>query len=165
MKHFWLRLTSWWNRIAEPHSVFLDSLSDKVVKFGLQPSRKYFVFNQILILAKKYIHDAKLSSQHISFLTFLVSLKQHILYEMEICFSNNKVEYVETNWKWLYEEVWLLYRKCLCNKLSAFCCTFLLLCFSYWVSMSNYFISCTVNQRILVAIKFGVSQIKWFGSY
>ena len=65
------------------------------------------IIHKVLILAKKYIHDSRLSSREVSFLTFLVLLKQNVVYEMEICYSKNDVAYFENTWKWLYEEIWL----------------------------------------------------------
>ena len=46
--------------------------------------------NFILVLAKKYIHDCKMTSQNITFLSFLVLLHQELSFEEQICTKNQR---------------------------------------------------------------------------
>ena len=44
--------------------------------------------NFILLIAKTYIHDCKITNQNIPFLSFLVLLRQELYYEEQICIKN-----------------------------------------------------------------------------
>ena len=102
---FWKRFQTWWNRIAGT-KLRLETLTEKEILFGFQSQNKYgIIFNHVLFLAKKYIHDTKMSDGNICFYTFLVILKQQISYEMEIDLRTGKVHVSESKFAWLFEQL------------------------------------------------------------
>ena len=56
----------------------LQALGDKGILFGIKTSNVYIgLLNQVMLLAKKFNHHSKLSSeQHVSFLVFLITPTQ-----------------------------------------------------------------------------------------
>ena len=103
---FWRMLTSWWNRVVNDDSQ-INVLDDKDILFGIKTSNTYIcLLNSIILCAKKYIHDIKLSSdQHISFITFLIILKQHATYQNEISNRNINRNQARDIWYWLYDQL------------------------------------------------------------
>ena len=104
-KLFWTRFITWWNGVAEGNYYVFTNPEDKELLFGLKLPPKHYVVNQILVLAKKYIHDSKLTGNAVSFFSFLVLLKQHILYEKEISYRENQIELFDEHWQWMYEQL------------------------------------------------------------
>ena len=103
VKLFWQRFKLWWDRIAKGNYILIDALGDREILFGISVSKKHFVINQILIFAKKCIHDCKLVGESVSFFTFLIRLKNHIIYEREIC--KNKITFFEKHWQWILDQI------------------------------------------------------------
>ena len=102
---FWKRFQQWWNRIAE-NKLRLETLTEKEILFGFQSQNKCgIIFNHVLLLAKKYIHDTKMSDGNICFYIFLVVLKQQFSYEMEIDSKNGKARVSESKFAWLFEQL------------------------------------------------------------
>ena len=103
-KLFWSRYIAWWNTLSRGTDYVLDTMNDKEILFGFLSSR-FHVVNEILILAKKIIHDNKMAGLNVSFLHFLVVVKHHVTYVKEICYRNNQLELFERHWNWLYVNV------------------------------------------------------------
>ena len=74
--------------------------------FVILSSEKYVLnWNYILVLAKKYIHDCKMKSQNITFLSFLVLLRQELSFEEQICIKNQREQDFIEKWFWLYDQL------------------------------------------------------------
>ena len=103
---FWLSLQKWWNRVAKT-SVQEIKLNEKNILFGINSSNKFSeILNHIILLAKKYIHDCKLTKNApLSFFSFLAILKQEIIYEEEIAIGNNTYNWFRENWFWILEQI------------------------------------------------------------
>ena len=105
VKDFWSALNRWWNR---RYSVLATtySITDTDIIFGILSSEKYVLnLNFILVLAKKYIHDCKMTSQNITFLSFLVLLRQELSFEEQICIKNQREQDFIEKWFWLYDQL------------------------------------------------------------
>ena len=88
----------------------ISPLDNKSLLLGItENSKTYQTINFIVLLAKKYIHDIKITSQDnrlsISFYNYLMILKQQLQYEKEICIKNNSAEAFNTIWQWLDEQL------------------------------------------------------------
>ena len=82
------------------------SITDTDIIFGILSSKKYVLnLNFILDLAKKYIRDYKMTSQNISFLSFLVLLRQELSFEEQICIKNQREQDFIEKWFWLYDQL------------------------------------------------------------
>ena len=102
---FWKRFKKWWNRTAGI-KLRLETLTENEILFGFQSQNKYGItFNHVLLLAKKYIHDTKMSDGNICFYTFLGILKQQISYEMEIDFRTVKAQVSESKFALLFDQL------------------------------------------------------------
>ena len=103
---FWTSLNKWWNRVTK-NLLQPIVFTDQDILLGMKGSENYVnALNFILTLSKKYIHDLKmLSKQNISLLAFLVTLKQHLSYEKNICFKNDCAHSFTNNWSWLYDQL------------------------------------------------------------
>jgi hypothetical protein len=105
VKLFWKRFHTWWNKVAVG-KFQLDIVTEKDTIFGIKSANKYStIFNYVAILAKKHIHDAKLTSGTVYFLPFLVLLKQQVILEREIAYKNRRELSFDSNWKWLLDEL------------------------------------------------------------
>ena len=100
VKNFWTALNRWWNR-ATPVDLNL-SITEVDILFGILYKYKYSVnLNAILLLAKKYIHDCKITDRPIFFLSFLVLVRQYLSFEKEICTNKDCEKKFEDMWSWL----------------------------------------------------------------
>ena len=105
VKDFWSALNRWWNRRSSVLATTY-SITDTDISFGILSSEKYVLnLNFILVLAKNYIHDCKMTSQNITFLSFLVLLRQELSFEEQICIKNQREQDFIEKWFWLYDQL------------------------------------------------------------
>ena len=105
VKQFWILFKKWWQNIFEDATL----LSEQEILLGYVASERYsHPLNFILILAKKHIHDTKLRNnefQHISFLAFLLELKQQLFYEKQISVQHGLEQTFDKLFGCVYENV------------------------------------------------------------
>ena len=105
VKDFWSALNRWWNRRSSV-LVTTYSITDTDIIFGILSSEKYVLnLNFISVLAKKYIHDCKMTSQNITFLSFLVLLRQELSFEEHICIKIQREQDFIEKCFWLYDQL------------------------------------------------------------
>ena len=105
VKDFWSALNRWWNRRSSVLATTY-SITDTDIIFGILSGEKYVLnLNFILVLAKKYIHDCKMKSQNITFLSFLVLLCQELSFEEQICIKIQREQDFIEKWFWLYDQL------------------------------------------------------------
>ena len=81
-------------------------ITDMDILFGIFPVENVlFNLNFVLLFAKKYIHDCKMTNQNITFLSFLVLLRQELYYEEQICIKNECEQELINKWSWLYDQL------------------------------------------------------------
>ena len=81
VREFWTSLNRWWNRrtsmLTAPYTI-----TDMDILFGISTvENALFNLNFVLLFAKKYIHDCKITNQNIAFLSFLVLLRHELYYD------------------------------------------------------------------------------------
>ena len=98
VKYFWTALNRWWNR-STPTQTTYHNISELDIIFGIFNSEKYTShLNFIILLAKKYIHDCKMTTRPISFFSFLVLVRQELNFEKEICLGKGCEANFTFNW-------------------------------------------------------------------
>ena len=98
-------LNKWWNRrtsmLTAPYTI-----TDIDILFGISTVENVlFNLNFVLLFAKKYIHDCKMTNQNIAFLSFLVLFRQELYYEEQICIKNQCEQEFIDKWAWLYDQL------------------------------------------------------------
>ena len=105
MKDFWRAFNRWWNRIT-PAEIDPHNIIEIEIIFGIYNSNKFTVnLNVLLLLAKQFIHDCKMINRPISFLSFLVLVRQELHFEEQICIKNQCENNFNSTWSWLYDEL------------------------------------------------------------
>ena len=105
VRDFWSALNRLWNKRTSVLATTY-SITDTDIMFGILSSEKYVLnLNFILVLAKKYIHDCKMKSPNITFLSFLVLLRQELSFEEQICIKNQREQDFIEKWFWLYDQL------------------------------------------------------------
>ena len=75
------------------------------VLFGVKSTENFALnLDYVWLLAKKYIHDCKMTSRSIIFLSFLVLLRQELYYEELICIINQYEQDFIDKWGRLYDQ-------------------------------------------------------------
>ena len=105
VREFWTSLNRWWNRrtsmLTTPYTI-----TDIDILFGISTVENVlFNLNFVLLFAKKYIHDCKMTNQNIAFLSFLVLFRQELYYEEQICIKNQCEQEFIDKWAWLYDQL------------------------------------------------------------
>ena len=82
------------------------TITDMDILFGISTvENALFNLNFVLLFAKKYIHDCKMTNQSIAFLSFLVLLRQELYYEEQICIKNQCEQEFIDKWAWFYDQL------------------------------------------------------------
>ena len=104
VRQLWSSLVHWWKRILKRPNYDLTQIE---LLFGVPETTECHInINYIILLMKKFIHDLKLVNQeNLSFVTFLLTLKQNLGYEKEISIRNGKECIFERKWNWCYEQL------------------------------------------------------------
>ena len=93
--NFWKALINWCENTAK----IKYDWDNTDIMFGIggsDPNAK--TLNYIIILAKKYIHDQKLTNNKVSFLSFLQLLKGELELEKLICLKQDKEPSFNKKW-------------------------------------------------------------------
>ena len=105
VKDFWSALNRWWNRRSSVLATTY-SITDTDIIFVIFSSKKYVLnLNFILVIAKKCIHYCKLTSQDVTFVSFLVLLRQELSFDEQICIKNQREQDFIEKWFWLYDQL------------------------------------------------------------
>ena len=84
------------------------TITDMDILFGISTvENTLFNLNFILLLAKNYIHDCKMTNQNIAFafLSFLVLLRHELYYEEQTSIKNQCEQEFINKWAWLYDQL------------------------------------------------------------
>ena len=102
VKQFWIDFKNWWCLMTGSNQVW--RLTGKDILLGTITNNS---LDFAILLAKKMIHDMKLSTDNfaLSFQAYLVLLKQHLGYEREICQKHDDYTSFVSRWLWLYEQL------------------------------------------------------------
>ena len=105
VQNFWNNLTTWWATKDPTHTPLILTHKEKLFGKSIREYKAYNI-NLILFHANKFIHDRKMCAKlEVSFAAFLITLKRHLDYEKIICIKNNDYNSFNTNWLWLYDQM------------------------------------------------------------